>query len=215
MGPPRDRRSPSLPGDGRHIIYQTAVTPQGSAALSAYFKTGTSQYAQAQINNNNQTDFGAVFDTSAATVTSTSNIGAVTGTSSAALAAGNGWMRGAVTAAIPAQTTVYVVLANSNLAVPTYQGDGNPSYNAAAPLKVVGAWGVQLEAGTKATSYIPTTNAQATRAADQISLPIPSGASSLKFTFTDGTTQVVTVSPGTYTIPTNLNNALITSVAIS
>jgi hypothetical protein len=60
---------------------------------------------------------------------------------------------------------------------------------------------------TTLTSYIPATTASATRAADAISFTLNSTATSLTFTFDDGSNQTVTGLTGgsTYTIPTNLN----------
>jgi hypothetical protein len=70
---------------------------------------------------------------------------------------------------------------------------------------VMGVYGAQLETGSNVTSYIPTTTAAVTRAADSAVLTIPAGIGHLTFTFDDNTTQLVTVSAGSYTVPTNLN----------
>ena len=69
----------------------------------------------------------------------------------------------------------------------------------------MGVYGAQLETGSNVTSYIPTTTAAVTRAADSAVLTIPAGIGHLTFTFDDNTTQLVTVSAGSYTVPTNLN----------
>jgi hypothetical protein len=71
--------------------------------------------------------------------------------------------------------------------------------------KTNGIFGAQVELGPRATSYIPTTTAPVTRSADVATFTIPAGVSSLTYTFDDGSTQTVSVTPGSYTIPTNLN----------
>jgi len=62
------------------------------------------------------------------------------------------------------------------------------------------------------SSYIPTAASTATRAADACSFTIPSGVSSLRYTFDDLSTQTVSVSPGAYVVPTNLNRPIIRSI---
>ncbi|MDR3424003.1 MAG: hypothetical protein P4M13_02845 [Alphaproteobacteria bacterium] len=74
-------------------------------------------------------------------------------------------------------------------------------------------WGAQQEVASKGTSYIPTTSAAATRAADALSFTIPSGIGNLIYTFDDNSTQTVAVSAGAYTVPTNLNRAWIKRIA--
>jgi hypothetical protein len=76
----------------------------------------------------------------------------------------------------------------------------------------LGIYGCQLETGSKMTSYIPTTTAAVTRAADSAVFTIPTGINQLVYTFDDNSTQTVAVSPGSYTIPTTLNRPNIKSV---
>jgi hypothetical protein len=61
-------------------------------------------------------------------------------------------------------------------------------------------WGAQVEAGSYATSYIPTTSAIVTRNADVITLTPTTGLTEIKETFSDDTTNTITTIPSTYTM---------------
>jgi len=80
-------------------------------------------------------------------------------------------------------------------------------YNNVSAAAVEGIYGVQMEAGSKATSYIATTTGAITRAADVVTFTQPAGCNSNVYTFSDNTTQTVSQVPGTATVPTNLNEA--------
>ena len=114
---------------------------------------------------------------------------------------GNGWFRCGLSAVAGSSTySVSLILSgtNNNMAAtraPAYQGTGL-TYQ---------AFGAQGEVGGTITSLLPTSGGQATRAADLLMLDIPDGISSLRYTFDDNSTQDVVVSPGSYTVPTNLN----------
>lgn len=70
-----------------------------------------------------------------------------------------------------------------------------------------------LEKATAASSPIVSSGAAATRAADSVTIALPSGTHNLTFTFDDNTEQTVTGLSGNYTIPTTLNRAIIRRIA--
>jgi hypothetical protein len=104
----------------------------------------------------------------------------------------------------------------SSVAFVLSSGGGNASiYNASAGgTNSVAFWGYQVEAGAQASSYIPTTTAAATRAADVLTLDWGSkggpqtGNITVRYTFDDASTQDVQVAltAGKATVdPTVLN----------
>lgn len=70
-------------------------------------------------------------------------------------------------------------------------------------------WGCQVEADYQASSLIHTDGSAVTRATDELSFKVPSGVTGLRYVFDDDSTQDVSVSSGSYTVPTNLNRSII------
>lgn len=131
----------------QHQIQQSrSVTAGTPHAWSVFAKAAErSRFALAGVSTS------AVFDLSSATV--------VSGPGTIA-SVGNGWFRCSVVGT-PSSTPVSPYIRMYSGAFDTYTGDGTSGMY---------FWGIQLETGSFPTSYIPTTGAQVTRAADAISL---------------------------------------------
>jgi len=155
---------------GTHIILQT---PAGQVSGTTYtFSCFVKSAQRTQVNflNNAGGGANATFNLSAGTAT----LGV--GVSALIQNYGNGWYRCILTYT-PTTT------ANFNVQVRLADASGNTSYTGTGTSGVY-VFGAQLEVGSIATSYIPTTTASATRNADVVTL---SGAVSGCIGQTEGT----------------------------
>ena len=136
----------------QHVIQQNAATAGTSVAVSVYFKAA--ERTQAHIRSGNA-GVSSFFDLSAGTVL-TQGAGQV----ASITPAGNGWYRCSVvftSVSGTQQCLIGVASGGTNV----YAGDGTSG---------IFIWGAQLEAGSFATSYIPTVASQVTRSADVASV---------------------------------------------
>ena len=146
----------------QHYIGQAAgLLSAGTYTFSFYIKAGELARGECTVGSavGGANGFYASFNLSTATATLIGQFGTgFTGHSASLSAVGNGWFRFSITGATSVTGNISVQL---NL------------YNAAGSISFAGngydgiyIWGAQLEAGSFPTSYIPTTTAQVTRAAD-------------------------------------------------
>jgi hypothetical protein len=136
-----------------HFVYQ-AATSAGSRAFSCYLKKGEYSFVALTL---------YTFDDTAKFNLDTGVVVSVSGnmTSATIQSVGNGWYR---CTCISSNTPVSYQWIISPLPDSTNFGYIGNSFNG------IYAWGAQVEAGSLSTSYIPTTTAAATRAADAASM---------------------------------------------
>lgn len=152
--------------------------------ISVYFKAVETNFATISIVGvaNGNADWVAYFNISA----SSPAAGQFNGFASTSLVdAGNGWRRCSVTFTATASGNLQARFGgavSSNLNSNFYAGDGTSGFL---------VWGTQLEAGSFATSYIPTTTASVIRSADVCS--ISGSAFSGFYNQTAGTALVKTI----------------------
>ena len=141
--------------NGGHIISQAGTTTAQTYTLSVYAKAY-------QLSNIMIYDYfdskGTGFNLSTGTIFTVTGI--TQNTISSITSVGNGWYRCSITFTATAQTGLIAGIYTVSGTNFSYVGTGQGIY----------IWGAQLEAGSFATSYIPTTASQVTRNADQASM---------------------------------------------
>ena len=148
-------------------LTQTITVASGTSSISVFAKAGN--YGLFRIGNVSSAARAAWFNLDAGVVT-----GTVNGGSASMQNYGNGWYRCIFTPTTTVSGSDAFIIGISNAPNGTTGVSGSTIY----------FWGAQLETGSVATSYIPTTTGSVTRNADVISV---SGAVSGSIGQTEGT----------------------------
>ena len=151
-----------------HLISQTAtVVASTPCTASVYIKNDGAPFVQVVYDNGASVGAFINVNTSTGAITRGPELaGVATNATGSVVSVGNGWYR--VNVGATHTGTIGRILI-SPLPAASSAASVNPSTTTAATDKVL-LWGAQLEAGAFATSYIPTTTATVTRAADVASI---------------------------------------------
>lgn len=190
------------------------ITPNSTLATHWIGKTGFSltsgvTYSYSVFAKNN--GFNVVLSVGDLTVYTNCNFNLSTGTTStpyntagsnlcvpSIVDYGNGWYRCIITFTAWTASNALLFSANNNTTTPISSFGMAPiTGNSSNGFYL---WGAQLEVGSNATSYIPTVASTVTRNSDVISKTGLSGITSITETFENGTTNVISGSPTSYTM---------------
>lgn len=182
---------------------------------SFYAKASTRTRILALIANSGETDgVLGLFDLSGKQIASSAAFGSGTLIGAFIEDVGNGWCRCGVggTFGVDVGSWFYSRLdTGSGLGglSQSYAGDGSSgAFIFGAQAEVISAFPGPINT----SSYIPTTTGAASRSADVCAFTIPAGIGHLTYTFDDNSTQTASVSPGSFTVPTNLNRPWIKTI---
>jgi hypothetical protein len=135
-----------------HTVTQTVTIPSGATVTgSVYLKQNTGTYCQVLFNNSTA-QFYVTVNLATGAITESVAAGGATIASSSIAAAANGYYRVTVTGSCPSVTSLNFLVAGTTAATGTGFA---PSYLGAYSRYV---WGPQVELGTTANGYLPTTS---------------------------------------------------------
>ena len=180
-----------------HRVYVTSgisVNFGATCAFSVYLKYGSMQYVNVAANATANNYWFCTVDLINGTITHTGAGGSGNYGGSSIEQIGD-FYKITLIGNDDVRNIYYPMFLSSNSATPaTY----DPSFLGSS--KTFKAWGMQIEESSDSTSSIPTAGTSATRNADVGTVSPPAGTTQITETFKDGTTNVITTIPATYTV---------------
>jgi hypothetical protein len=155
--------------DGEFRIQQNKTTTISTPyTASVFLKADASNFAMLRMYGGNLgLYYCVVVNLSNGTITKTQNGGLTSSVSYTITPCVNGWYKLTATSTM-VSTNMFHIVHVTNSGTPTIGDYGQINYTGTGSNSIY-VWGAQLEAGSYATSYIPTTSASVTRNADVIS----------------------------------------------
>jgi len=179
-------------GSGVHRLSQTITAANGTYIFSVYLKQKELTHAVLAMSDNATGSIDYVFKLDDCTVVGVGGVeadGSWTNGSALITSEENGYCRCSIKATAGAGAQILTQIYLHNGTTHNFNNDGKSVY----------LWGAQLETGSYATSYIPTTSSTVTRNADVISKTGLTGTSTITETYDNGTTATFT-NPTSHTL---------------
>lgn len=203
-------------GLGNHEVYGVGVTTDNNKTytLSGWVKGGERRYTYMAQSFGSPNSASIVIDTTAGTITQNSDYGSTTLVSYSLTAASNEFWLAILTFTDSGTGGGGYRYATTDTPTPDLSTYNSSHYDSTAVGDGAYWWGLQCVRGTAYSTYYYTGASNTARAADALSFTIPDGVSTLRYTFKDNSTQDVSVSPGVYTVPTNLTGPYIKTIDV-
>ncbi len=156
-----------VPTASQPVNYQSVTGSVAQTTWTAYFKNAGFNYGcLSAVEGSNR--YCILVNLTTGAVETTNTVGTPSVTSSSVETLANGWYRLQITLNA-ASGSQFILLAQSDTASPTF-ANNTPNNVTPSGSNGVYIWGAQVELGAFPSSYIPTTGAAATRAADAVTV---------------------------------------------
>jgi hypothetical protein len=162
-----DKIIPNTTNTG-HNVFQLRAGSGGSVTASCFVKPAGYNFTSLQVTDNGTTRHVIIVDLTTGTITQTQSSGSPTGISTSVTPSVDGWYRISLTMNVTA-VNIFMLVCAVPTSTASFNGSLDPSFAGDGTSGIL-VWGAQLEAGSFATSYIPTVASSVVRSADVCSI---------------------------------------------